>query len=865
MRRFIAYLSLVITSLIIVGTTFAGVFTQTTSSLDFSTGKELVFRISEFEENEYVDNERVNEIASIMDERMKNYGSTRYQVITEGNDTIKVKVSEPYSEQYEQIKTYLSFDGSFALGTSSNVIATGEEFLVEGKESYVTFSGVYPTIVIPVNKDNDQFKAVIAEANELSENAQAPAEGEEAPQTFVYLAHNFDIEKDQMSEIIQGNEDFNEDKADKLLMQFAISSIWLDENENAIATMVDIDTDGDGAYSPLDVSKGNELAKYYVNLLNSKALPCNVDFIFENDIAPIYENLISLDNHRTVAFSNLFIATLFAIVIISLLLAIFYRLGAFAIAALSIGSTYLAMVFNLLFSVEFNVASVIGLIGVAIVSLVSSIIYLTKVKEECYHGRTLKKANAEGAKKALLPIVDINVLIIIIGAAIYWLGGSMLTSLAASFVFGGIASLILNTLILRGLMWLLTNTTSFTGKYGIIGVENEKVPNIMNEEKQTYFGPFQDKDFTSKKKPVGFAFIALLIAALAGTITFGVMNNGSFFATGNYSKDTTYLYVETTTEDSAITQSYVENYLANTYVVKDNKETKINVSSIKTYTREEVEEEVVTTYTYIVATLAPNYTATDAIVIKDADGQTLYTGTLDVIFENVVEDAAVDANATSSFKVGTKVNKQQPDMSWILIATAVGAGFAFVYMSLRYGLQRGLASLLGAGATSAITIGFFVLTRIVALNDIIIALPLVALITLMFAIIHGDKEKELVKEDFARTKDNSSAHRYEIMLKANPLSAGPILSALILILFIAVNFFGIGTNQMALTFVFVIIGSGVGAIFVTTLFGPLSSLFYKLFKRINMPKINIKRKKHKKVRKVKSGEPEEAIFIGMND
>ena len=858
MRRFIAYLSLAVASLVTVGATFTAAFTKTQSNLDFANGKELVFRISNLDETEVDGTDGVNEIASIMEERLENYGATRYEVITEGEDTIKVKVGETYSDQYEQIKTYLSFNGSFALGTETDVIATGEEFLAEGKDSYVTFSGVYPTIVIPVNPDNDQFKAVIAEANELQGQQ---SDSEEEAKTFVYLAHNFDVEKDTISELIQGNENFDQDKADKLLMQFAISSIWLDDEQNAIATMVDIDTDQDGSYSTTDVAKGNELAKYYVNLLNSDALPYEVTFIYEAEIAPLYENLISLDNHRTVAFSNLFIATLFAIVIISLLLAVFYRLGAIAVGVLSVLTTYGALLLNLLFSVQFNVASVIGLIGVAVTSLICGVIYLTKVKEECYHGRTLKKANAEGAKKALLPIVDINVVLIIVGACLYWLGGGLLTSLAASFVFGGLVSLVLNTLGLKLLMWLLTNTTAFVGKYGIIGVEKDKVPNLMNEEKQTYFGPFQDKDFTSKKKPAGIILTVLAIAGLAGSITFGVLNNGSLFNQGDYSKDTTYLYVETTTKDSAITQSYVEDVLEETYVGNS----KINVSSIHTYTREETEEEVVTTYTYIVATLSSKYDYETNATIKDSEGNVLYEGTLETIFVNVIENSDIDANATSSFKVGTKVNQQQPNTNWILIACSVALGFTFVYMLLRYGISRALTALLGTVMVSAVSIGFFVLTRLVVLNDLLIALPLIVVISLALAIIHGDKEKDVIKEDYARTKDSSSEHRKELMLKSNPLSAGPILTSLILVLFIAVNFFGIGVEAMAMTFVFIIIASGLAGIFVTTLLGPISAYIYRLFKRINMPRINLKSKKTKKVKKVKSGEPEEAIFIGMND
>ena len=105
MRRFIAYLTLALAGLITVGATFTGAFTQTQSNLDFSTGKELVFRVSNLDETEVDNDTGVKEIASIMEQRLGLYGSTRYEVITEGIDTVKVKVSENFSDQYEQIKT----------------------------------------------------------------------------------------------------------------------------------------------------------------------------------------------------------------------------------------------------------------------------------------------------------------------------------------------------------------------------------------------------------------------------------------------------------------------------------------------------------------------------------------------------------------------------------------------------------------------------------------------------------------------------------------------------------------------------------------------------------------------------------------
>ena len=62
-------------------------------------------------------------------------------------------------------------------------------------------------------------------------------------------------------------------------------------------------------------------------------------------------------------------------------------------------------------------------------------------------------------------------------------------------------------------MWLDANASSAQGKYNLFGVDQTKVPNLSNEEKQSYFGPYAEKDFTKKSKLAtiisGIAFLLL--------------------------------------------------------------------------------------------------------------------------------------------------------------------------------------------------------------------------------------------------------------------------------------------------------------------------------------------------------------------
>ena len=115
MRRLWSHIILAATSLMMVGATFATVVTNIDSNIEFTSGKELVFRVAEKGEDGNPDEtitfdnaDAVNEIADIMEERMKAADVSRYKIETQGYDTIKVSFVQETDQQYEIIKNYLS-------------------------------------------------------------------------------------------------------------------------------------------------------------------------------------------------------------------------------------------------------------------------------------------------------------------------------------------------------------------------------------------------------------------------------------------------------------------------------------------------------------------------------------------------------------------------------------------------------------------------------------------------------------------------------------------------------------------------------------------------------------------------------------
>ena len=126
-----------------------------------------------------------------------------------------------------------------------------------------------------------------------------------------------------------------------------------------------------------------------------------------------------------------------------------------------------------------------------------------------------------------------------------------------------------------------------------------------------------------------------------------------------------------------------------------------------------------------------------------------------------------------------------------------------------------------------------------------------------------NKEREMVLED--RNKDNSVEARNALMVKAVALSSTPITISFIMALYLGVNFFGFMPSSVSWIFLAVILGVCIATGLTLVLFGPCAQLFFKLFSGVKIKAPKIKKKKARPVRIKKSAEPEEAIFIGIND
>ena len=896
MRRLWSHIILAATSLLMVGATFATVVTNIDSNIEFTSGRELVFRVAEKGEDgnpdetvEFTDDEAVKEIAKIMEDRLQTAEISRYQVETQGNDTIKVSFVQETDTQYEIIKNYLSFNATLAISNSKGTYALATEFLNSKKKAYMETTDGYPAIIIPIDKENELFQAVYTEAKEMSDNNEGEVEVEDNDQedgeehehqhkAYLYLWYNYVEDYYSYDKINQNNTDtYDPTIANKVLMTFDAANPFLDDDQDALRAYVNPSSSGETVTAD-SLKTAYENARYYVNLLNAGEMQYHVSFLFSEKADTWVEELVSLGSHISVAWSRTFIATLCAVAVVSLLLIYFYRLGALSVATSSIVSTFFGIFFIVLFGAEFNIAGIVGLISLALTSIISGVIYLNKLKDECYRGRSLKKANSEAAKKALLPTVDIHVVLVAIGVASYLLGGVIMKGFALATILGGLVSLFVNLAGLRGLLWLATNEQGLANRYDLFDVSKDQVPNALEEEKQTYFGANADKDFTKAKKPVTIISLILLVASVAGLVTFGIMKNGAVYGTTNPVSNSQ-IYVEyrsdiaDNTALSTETKERLNTMLSHAYLDGSKLADITEFDSYDYVAQYKTTKSGIDTvyYAYYRITFNKALTGKEVISYHDDSDAELFNVPADTFFTidtlNSTSGANLnfDHNVNVSLKNSVRVNADQPKFTSLILATTVGAAIAAAYLLLRYRLSRGLANLIIAVMTVGISAGIFALLFFLPVTSYVsVALPFIALFTLDIAILFMNKEREMVLED--RTRDNSVEARESLMKKALGISSTPITIAFIMALYLGVNFFGFMFTSVSWVFLLMILGVCIATALVLVILGPCAHMFYKMFSRVHIAKPKkAAKKKARPVRVKKSAEPEEAIFIGIND
>lgn len=885
-RRLIAYLILAATMIISVVAMATPVFTKLNAGREYTSGNEFVYQLrvkgAQGDESSEVETAgAAEEVAKEMRNRLETYQVEDYSVIVQGDDTIRVSVTENDETQLNNIRKYLSFSGGdFSLsGKNEETRITHNDVFKDSKAYIVRQNDLVPYVIFPVS-DPSKVKTLVETVSSGSgetKNGRNPfragEEGEEeTAEPDIFLWANWvdgdTYEKAQSDQSVTGQ---------KIIAQFVSKNIWYTESSEEQTELQYLCgfADSEGNYDATKLKQANQLATFLMNLFNASSYDYDVVDLFVTESAsgvtynpirtnPTVENILVYGTDINLAMSATLISSIIVIIITSLLLAYFYRLTAVAMVANSVSAVFLTYVLFTVMSATFNVAAFVAGILLAITSLIGEIIYANKFKEEVYKGRSMKKANQEAIKKSSLIALDIAIPTLIAGILLYFLGGNALRPMGIILFFGGVIALLMHVLVFRLLTYLLSNSTNLMNAYNAFNIEESLVKKPTDpEEKEVYEGSYKGRDFSNKKKVSYIIMAVLFVASLAGGIVFSAVN-GSALNVSNATKDNTEIYLSIRDDhpDIDTEDKFKAEILANVFI--GNKA--LSYKSVEMETREEYNYEttVTTKYTYFITHIDGKLPSGN-VTYKVGDAHT-DVESVDEAIETLVNNIELISNEdiVSKTKISHETVKT-PNQGYIVLATAIALVASVIYLAFRYRPSKALAAGTISLATTTITFGVLTLTRFQTLSLTALCVPLVMLTSLLLTMFYLIKAKDMYLDE----KDLTLEKRQELSIKAVASSAAPLFISIIVVAFIGIAAFGFGPTTYSHIFAALVFGVAISAFFTVSLIAPLTNFFEKLFSKIKLPERKKSKKSHKrekiKLQRKNSSEPQETIFIGIND
>ena len=885
MRRLIAYIMMAVSMLIAVGVTATPVLTKLNGGREFTSGREISFKIESKDETE-LPADAAEKVADEMRARLDKWHIEDYSVKIQGNDTVAASFSVE-KDIFDYVAKYLSFSGGDVCISAANPETLKKDVFKLDEAEIIYQQDIVPIVLIPVTDSGKgdienlvkQLNPEEGEGGETTKGfirrdehdhdhgAEEGGEGGETATPDIFLWTNYEegdlYEKASVDPLVK----------DKILMSFFSKNIWYEkegQDEKDAHTKVAFICGSANEAGEYDLSKlkdANLMANYYLNMLQAKAydytITCptrnvttaGIDYYTNSlEVPASMESLLVLSNTVNVKMSTTLIATLIAFVIVSLLLVVYYRLTALAIVSTAVSSLFITIVTFSSMNVLFNIPAIIGLIILTTGILFSEIYYANRFKEEVYKGRSLKKANQEASKKSNLITVDVSVIMAFTGLMMYALGGTALKPMGVVLFFGAVFSLLMNLIIFKILMKFLTNSTNLANKYNVFNIEASKVPNLLNAEvKESYTSPYEKVDFTKRRKLSGIILGALVVGAIAVITVFGI-KDGSPLNVKNATKNTTVVYTSLR-QDNGIIED-VETFKE--YALKD-----VKVNDSTTFAPDKIDMKKVTNYVY--SDSSPETIETYYFIVTSSNA---FTEEQNDNIANAISDNLTNISIDSeSTTIEVKTSKEliyTPDQRLVALATAISIIGVSFYAALRFGPSRGVSLLVTSAGSTAIAYGLFVATRVGTTAVTSLGMPIVAVSTIVAALFYFVSEKAMLKEH--RNELNPDL-RKEIMVKSLAKSAAPMLILMLITIYLSINFFGFGVSQTTFLFASSLVGEIVAVIAILTVLGPLACVLGKLFGKINLPKLKMLEHKEKQnvQHKRNSSEPEETIFIGIND
>lgn len=836
----------------------------------------------------------VDEVAEEMKDRLENW-NIEAEVNKEGYDTIKVVVRTASQDdtEYRYLQDYLSFSGqdiTIGVGAPTQDLQKGapshpsyrDNAMFDGHTAQIEYINNVPVVTIEVNAQGEsgELNELIKYASDNSHEADSSA-STEASYSYIVLWNHMQEGDNYLDATNTSSEDYDPNMAKRLVFGESAANAWYvdsnNENNNykKFQLVPNSDAIKDGNFDSSKAGAAYKAALYYCSVLNANAYDYDITFDYSVTVPASIDALTQADDwHLSIHWGPTMIACVVALAVAAVVLSLFYHLGALSILSNGILAAEFGILLFAYFGAQFGIGALIGFILGVGVTMFGGAYYFSKLKEEMYKGRTLKKAEAEAYKKSVWPMIDANIVSLILGLCVYGLVpgavGKFGLALILTVFFGTIFNFTLGKL--EG--WMLANDNDCEKHPGATYfLDESRIPNLMADQKQTYFGPYAEKDFGKHKKIWSIAGGALCLASIIGMSIFAPSKNGIFNYAGAY-ENTTSIAVEYRVQ----TDSLSTRTMSTKDQLNDNLLSRISYEdkALTEYIQGEVSLENTTVsindglqivqYTvYHFQVPLTTYFDAETLYPFSIDGTNSETYLTSALQEVIDTNADADNITVSANRITYEAGS--PTMGSVYLAGGIATLVLLVYFALRFRLSRAVPSSVFAIGSAVIVGGFFSLTRLAVTPVVSLAILSTIALGFYFALYPLNKERELIKD--SREKDKKAlSFRNEMLKMAGSQSAGDTIVATLIALGVCLPFLAIAPQVDRMIF----LGTAIGALLVLALtLTLLPSLSIQLSLGLNAASRSVRTswdnrpRSKKSQQKKKNNEPEEAIFIGIND
>lgn len=922
MRRFLAYIVMMLTMVCALIFNTQAVLDRKTDAMEYGSGTEMVYSITQREKKDYehdgntIDKEfpeleNIDIEKEVMD-RLDLAGIRNASVrIVEGDKETKegyqlrISLSPLNESELGRIKQVIDITGSLSIATIGDDTVyyadSGKFFDYSGEFATIEYNGTTPFPSIKVlPEDFDKLKEAAKEAAEAHKNDKLPesgdnqenkganryatregesgTEGEEETEdnsTTVYLWSNKTVNDTYNKAFGVNDTIIQAEVKEKVIAKLDLNNY--DSETHRLAVLSDM------AGNAFDIAS----ARAFVNMLNAKDYGFDIEFLYQNIVPATFgQNGLMM----TYIISGVILLA------ISVLLIVFYGLAGVS-ASLNLLASVLFSFF--LFSVlgfEFSVAALVGLCVLVIQSVFVSVNYFERVKAERRKGRDFDKANREGYHKSFFTSLDSSAVIFFASLFCFLLATGPYKTLLGVIMIGAIFTFLITNYVNKWTMyWLCKDVSECKNNnlfFGKISNKESKKLSLVNTK------------HTGKKRAWIIPLVAELSLGIALPTSYYLSKDGSFFNnTNDFASNYTFNVGFTGSSqkyDALATDTAFVEYLEK--IGQNNEEEKYVM-----YAKGQEKPENLTGVEF---SYEPDSVFVNIVEKKDEEGNVYFNhyftfttdanlselklasgrSVTDFILESMLnEEITLDDGKTVSIGASyshydvdsltvkclltqpTNVTHNYNNMFLLVFLISV---FASLYILVRYGLSVGLTSLVAGTTASALAVALMVLLRIPFAS--FTGFGLVASILLLnafFVLVLGGN-KETIKEMGIR-KTATNEQRMDIandIAKRSLLMTIPCASITTLM---GIGLIFVNTSLLGLSIALVLFS--VLALFVAYYFAvPFYTVLasHRFFKAISNKIDQHREKKGKKVAPVVSKDgivyvdangPHETIVPGLND